>query len=151
MLNRNRAFFRNALFYNKRGLYYHVNKYKYIYQNKMKIKIQGQELNLHYTFRMHVIYENITGESIDFTNMTSMKQISSMLLACILSSAKKENKDIDITYDAYMDWLDENGGYIILNKFALWLADELKAKYEILSEETEKEEDFPDISKKGKN
>lgn len=107
----------------------------------MKVNIKNKEIELCYTMRMHVIYENITGESVDFTNMASLKQLTTIFLACILASAKKAKLDFDITYDDYIDWLDDNGGYQLLNEFALWLAAEMEAKYGLLKKEEEKEEE----------
>ena len=117
----------------------------------MKITIKGQEIELHYTMRMMVIYENITGESVDFTNMESIKQLTTLFLACIIASAKKAKIDLNITYDDFVDWVDDNGGYVILNDFALWLAAEMDAKYGLLKKEEEKEADLPKSTKKEKN
>ena len=35
----------------------------------MKVKIHNIKLDLHYSMRMMIIYENITGENFDFTNI----------------------------------------------------------------------------------
>ena len=117
----------------------------------MKIKIKDYQFDLHYTMRMMVIYENITGESVDFTNMESIKQLTTLFLACIIASAKKAKIDLNMSYDDFIDWLDDNGGYVILNEFALWLAAEMDAKYGLLKKEEEKEADLPKSTKKEKN
>ena len=103
----------------------------------MTIKIQGKEIELFYTMRMFIVYENITGDSVDFENMKSLKQISTLFLACIIGSAQKQNIQLDVTYNDYMEWLDENGGYTLLNEYALWLANQMQAKYELLAKEKE--------------
>lgn len=120
----------------------HLQKYLKPY---MKVKIHDLELDLHYSMRMMIIYENITGENIDFTNMQSIKQLTSLFLSCILASAKKNKIDLQLTYDEFMDWIDDNGGYKLLNEFATWLAGEIKAKYELLKEE---KEDLPKSTRK---
>ena len=96
--------------------------------------------------RMMIIYENITGENFDFTNMQSLKQVTTLFLSCILASAKKIGLDLQLTYEDFMDWLDDNGGYELLNEFALWLAKDIEAKYNILKKE--EEEDFPKSTRK---
>ena len=111
----------------------------------MKVKIHDLELDLNYSMRMMIIYENITGENFDFTNMQSIKQLTSLFLSCILASAKKNKIDLQLTYDEFMDWIDDNGGYKLLNEFATWLAGEIKAKYELLKEE---KEDLPKSTRK---
>ena len=45
-----------------------------------------------------------------------------------------------------MDFVDDNGGYAILNDFAIWFIDELNNKYSLLKEE--KEDDFPKNKRK---
>ena len=107
----------------------------------MKINIKDQEFELHYTMRMMIIYENITGETMDFDNLASMKQVTTLFLACILASAHKAKANLQLTYDEYIDWLDQNGGYDIVGKFTLWLLDEIKAQYSLKAEELEEEDD----------
>ena len=119
--------------------------YTKIFKSYMKVKIHDLELEIHYSMRMMIIYENITGENFDFTNMQSIKQLTSLFLSCILASAKKNKIDLQLTYDEFMDWIDDNGGYKLLNEFATWLAGEIKAKYELLKEE---KEDLPKSTRK---
>lgn len=117
----------------------------------MKITIKDKTFDLHYTMRMMIIFENITGHSVDFNNMTSINQVTSLFLACILASAKKAKIDLNLSYDEFMDWLDENNGYQMINEFALWLASELEAKYGLLKKEEEKADELPKSGKKAKN
>lgn len=112
----------------------------------MKVTIKDKTFELHYSMRMMIIYENITGENFDFTNMQSLKQVTTLFLSCILASAKKIGLDLQLTYEDFMDWLDDNGGYELLNEFALWLAKDIEAKYNILKKE--EEEDFPKSTRK---
>ena len=112
----------------------------------MKVTIKGTSFDLHYSMRMMIIYENITGENFDFTNMQSLKQVTTLFLSCILASAKKNGLDLQLTYEDFMDWLDDNGGYELLNEFALWLAKDIEAKYSLLKKEDE--EDLPKSTRK---
>lgn len=119
----------------------------------MKIKILENEIELKYSIRMNIIYENIAGETLDFTNISSIKQISTLMLACIYSSAQIQGITLNLTYDAYMNWLDANGGYQILNEFAIWLADEMMAQYNLLpktEEDTEKKKPLKELKTKKK-
>lgn len=117
----------------------------------MKVNIKNHEIELHYSMRMMIVFENITGENVDFTNMQSVKQATTLFLACIIASAKKAGIDLNLTYDEFIDWLDDNGGYVLINDFALWLAAELESKYSLLKKEEEKEDDLPKTRKKAKN
>lgn len=117
----------------------------------MIIKIKDKEIELCYTMRMFIIYENITGENIDFNNMQSLKQVTTLLLACIIASAQKAKKELNLDYSEFMDWLDENGDYSLINDFAIWLAKEIETKVSLLKKEEEQEDDFPKTRKKAKN
>lgn len=116
----------------------------------MKVKIKGEEIELCYSMRLHIIYENITGESVDFTNLTSIKTLTTLLLATIMASAQKNKIELNLTYDEYCDWLDENDGYVVINEFANWLAETIQAKYAMLAdnEEENKGDDLPPKKRK---
>ena len=116
----------------------------------MTVTVQNKEIVLEYTMRLHLVYENITGESVNFENMASMKQLTTMLLATIIASAQKQHIDINFTYDDYMNWLDDNGGYAVINDFAIWFSKELQAKYSLLAEKIQEENDLPSSTKKSK-
>ena len=77
------------------------------------MKINGKEIKLKYTFRALMIYEKIAGES--FTG----KGISEILIY-FYSTIIASNPDITLTFDNFIDWLDENPNAI--NDFSNWLA-----------------------------
>lgn len=105
----------------------------------MKIKIKDKELTLHYTIRMMILFENITGENVNFENLKSTKQLTTLLLACILASAQKEKIDLQLTYDEFIDFLDDNGQYEILADFYLWLMETATKEYSLRAAEKEEE------------
>lgn len=76
------------------------------------MKINGKEIKLKYTFRALMIYEKITGESF------SGKGISEILIY-FYSTIIASNKDLTLTFDDFMDWLDDNP--TALNNFTEWL------------------------------
>lgn len=107
----------------------------------MKINIKNTDIELKFSFRALMIYENITQESFSPDNLTN---IIFFFYSVILGSIK--NKNID--YDEFMDWLDENPNAI--TEFTNWLTEvnDLNAQKqgkEEYSEEDEKPE------KSGKN
>jgi len=101
----------------------------------MKVKIKDTEITLHYTMRMYMNYENITGGTIDFNNFTSLNQLIILFLSCILASAKKDNIDLQLDYEEFMDWLDEQGGNVILTDFTIWLTKQLQAEKLLMMKE----------------
>lgn len=84
----------------------------------MKIKIKEQELELHYSLRIYMFYENIMGHSIDMQTISSYTSLVVLFYSAILATLQYEHKNLDITYDEYMDWLDSQ--HNILADFATW-------------------------------
>ena len=77
------------------------------------MKINGKEIKFKYTFRALMIFEKIAGES--FTG----RGISEILIY-FYSTIIASNPDITLTFDNFIDWLDENPNAI--NDFSNWLA-----------------------------
>lgn len=84
----------------------------------MKIKIKEQELELHYSLRIYMFYENIMGHSIDMQTISSYTSLVVLFYSSILATLQYEHKNLDISYDEYMDWLDSQ--HNILSDFASW-------------------------------
>ena len=78
----------------------------------MKIIIKDKEIELKKTFRSYVIYESITDKI--FAPKT-MSDIITYFYSVVLAS----DKDINLTFDEFIDWLDENEN--VLNEFEQWL------------------------------
>ena len=80
----------------------------------MKITIKDKEIELKYTMRSMLMYENITEKSFVPNTMTD---IVTYMYCVVLSSTK----DYSITYDEFLDYLDEN--IDVVNEFSQWLID----------------------------
>ena len=78
----------------------------------MKIKIQEKEIELKKTFRSYIIFESITDKI--FAPKT-MSDVVTYFYSVVLAS----DKDINLTFDEFIDWLDENED--ALNDFEQWL------------------------------
>ena len=79
----------------------------------MKINIKGKDVELHYSFRALMIYEEILGES--FTEPKSFKEIMIFFYSIVLASTKEK----DILFDDFVDWLDSSPD--VFKKFVDWL------------------------------
>jgi len=80
----------------------------------MKITIKDKEIELKYTMRSMLMYENITEKTFSPSTMTD---IITYMYCVVLSSAK----DYSISYDEFIDYLDENVD--VVNEFSQWLID----------------------------
>lgn len=78
----------------------------------MIINIKNKEFELKYTFRSMMIYEKITGETFQPKGVT---EVMVYLFSTIVASCK----GIDLTFDEFIDYVDENPN--IINDFNTWL------------------------------
>lgn len=79
----------------------------------MKVNIKEQEIELKRSYRSYIIYESITGGPFAPKNLTDMiTYMYSVLLA--------SKKDIEFTFDEFIDWLDEQDSNIV-GEFTEWL------------------------------
>ena len=95
----------------------------------MKINIKDKEIELKKTFRSYVIYESITDKI--FAPKT-MSDIITYFYSVVLSSYK----DINLTFDEFIDWLDENDN--ALNDFEKWLTEINEVDSQFQSKKKEK-------------
>lgn len=80
----------------------------------MEITIKSNTVKLKYSFRALMIYENIAQKSFN------PKGISDVVIF-FYSVVVATTKDNTISFDDFLDWLDEHPTAI--NDFSLWLAD----------------------------
>ena len=88
----------------------------------MKVNIKDQEIELKYSFRSLIIFEEITSKTL--TVPESLKDILILFYSVVLSSAKGSLQDF--TWDEFMDYLDENPEITI--EFTNWLKDVLETQ-----------------------
>lgn len=79
----------------------------------MKITINNKELELKYSIRSLMMYENMTNKNF---NPTTITEIITFMYCIVLASSK----DYSITFDDFIEWVDENPE--ALNLFNTWLS-----------------------------
>jgi len=104
----------------------------------MKLKIGNEELELVYSFRSSIYFEQIAGHSIDFTKFNANDLIT-LFYSVFVASLQKAKKPV-ITMVDFLDIIDDNGGEKCLVDFSNWYIEIMKAQYELLAEEKEDEE-----------
>lgn len=80
----------------------------------MTITIREKEITLKYGFRALMIYENITQKSFQ---PQGLSDVVTFFYSVLVASAKGEN----ITFDEFLDWLDDNP--TSLSQFSDWLTE----------------------------
>ena len=84
----------------------------------MKVNIKGTELDLHYSMRIYLIYETITGKTLSLETGSYTVSVN-LFYSAILASMQHANLDLNFEYDEYLDWLDEQGMDLI-KEFIEW-------------------------------
>ena len=104
----------------------------------MKLNIKGEDLELVYSFRSAIYFEQIAGKNVDFQNFTANDLIT-LFYSVVIASLQKAKKPV-ITMLDFLDIIDDNGGDKCLLEFSNWYAEIMKAQYETMeSTMTEKE------------
>lgn len=96
----------------------------------MTVKIGDREVELKYSFRSLMLYENIQKKSFAPESTTD---VLVYMFCVILGSAK----DIDLDFNAFLDIVDETPSLVI--EFSNWLTGEIN-KQNMLSPEDDSEE-----------
>ena len=116
----------------------------------MTVNFNNKKLDLHYSYEVSIIYENITQHSIDYANITSHDY--EILLYGVLLSTLRYNKIGEmISFVDFKNWVDDNGGTKLFVEFIKWYADTVKAEFEMLKNEIEELEEPIDESEQLKN
>ena len=97
----------------------------------MKIKINNEEMELVYSFRSAVYFEQIAGHNLDFTKM-SQNDLITLFYCVVIASLQKAKKPV-ITMLDFMDAIDENNGEKCIIDFSNWYVQTITAQYEVLN------------------
>lgn len=95
----------------------------------MKINIKDKEIELKKTFRSYIIFESITDKI--FAPKT-MSDVATYFYSVVLAS----DRNLELTFDEFIDWLDENEN--ALNDFEQWLTEISKVDSQLQSKKKEK-------------
>lgn len=97
----------------------------------MKLKYKELEIELAYSFRINVYYEQMTEHALDFKNMTAQNLVQ-LFYCTFITSLQKVNRPI-CTFLEFLDIIDENGGEMALVDFSNWYVTTMQAQYELMN------------------
>ena len=98
----------------------------------MKIKIDNREIELKYSFRSLMSYENIQ-------NKTFAPQLMTDILVFFYCTIHGSDRDVKLSWDDYVDMIDANPQ--LVTDFCEWLTNELNKDSLLESKDVEKEEE----------
>lgn len=91
----------------------------------MKVNIKGREIELHYSMRIHILYENVMNQSLSAVQNKTTSLVVLMYCA-IVASIQKARLDLPLSYEDFMDWIDEQGPDIF-SEFSKWFTESVEA------------------------
>ena len=103
----------------------------------MEVNIKGKTLDLHYSMRIYLIYETITGNSITLGQSPFNTSVS-LFYSAILATMQYNRMNLDLDWDTYIDWLDTQKPEI-LNEFSKWFVDCVNVNADLTEEVEDKE------------
>lgn len=103
----------------------------------MTVKIGEREIEMHYSLRMYMLYENIVGESFDYTKLESYTTILNLFYCAVLSSMQYHKMKLDLKFDEFIDWIDTEG-ITALSEFSAWYTENLMLQQELVDKAIEK-------------
>lgn len=102
----------------------------------MKIQFRNEQLELHYSMRIYIIYENIMGKGFGLEEMQSYTSLLSLFYSALVATLQYDKKDSNVTYDEFIDWLDENPTDRI-KEFSEWFVSHLVSQTDKIDEKLE--------------
>lgn len=85
----------------------------------MKINIKGKEVELHYSMRIHILYENIMNQTLSNVSTNSTTGLIVLMYCAVMASIQKARLGLAVSYDEFMDWIDEQNPNIFA-EFGKW-------------------------------
>lgn len=89
----------------------------------MKITIKEKEIELKYSIRSLIMYENMTDKTLSVSN--SLTDMLVFMYCVVITSSK----DYSLTFDEFIDFLDENMDFIA--QFSEWLQNNINTNNNI--------------------
>ena len=111
----------------------------------MKVKYKDKEIELHYSLRIYMIYENIMGET---PAKEDYMTLVTLMFATLVGTLQRNREPIDIDYQGFLDWIDDNGGIKLLMEFSRWFSDEAMKQMDLIGEPEELEKKETVLDKK---
>lgn len=102
-------------------------------KDKIELLIDDKQIELHYSFRIYIMYETITGKNLDFNNLKT-SDLFILFYSTVLATLQYNKIEHALKYDDFMNTLDDNGGEYVLTKFATWFIQKMQQQAELLQQ-----------------
>lgn len=103
----------------------------------MTLKFNDQDIELKWSFRSNIYFEQIQGKNLDFSNLTT-NDLLTLFYCCFIATLQKNKKEI-IALTDFLDVLDDNGGEKCLYDFSNWYIQQMTAQYDFVASTEDKD------------
>lgn len=118
-------------------------------KDKIIVIVGDTEYELHYSFRIYIMYETITGHNLDFGNLNTTDLLV-LLYSSVLATFQYNKVEHTMKYEDFMNMIDDCGGEYLLTSFANWFVKKMQQQAELLQTDNEEKEDKKKSLKKTK-
>ena len=118
-------------------------------KDKIIVIVGDTEYELHYSFRIYIMYETITGHNLDFGNLNTTDLLV-LLYSSVLATFQYNKVEHTMKYEDFMNMIDDCGGEYLLTSFANWFVKKMQQQAELLQANDEEKEDKKKSLKKTK-
>lgn len=106
----------------------------------MIVRYNNEDLELRYSLRIYIIYENIMETSDikeDYTTLLTL------LYSTLVATLQYHRKKIDMDYQDFLDWVDDNGGIKLVTDFSTWFSKQAAIQMDMVNiDPNDKQEDL---------
>lgn len=107
----------------------------------MIVKIGEREIEMHYSLRMYILFENRLGDSVDYTKILlggKYTETLNLFYCAVISSMQYHKMELDLEFEEFMDWIDTEEGMSAVPVFCKWYIENLMLQKELQDKIIEK-------------
>lgn len=106
----------------------------------MKIKFNDNELEMHYSQRIYMMFEEIQGKSLNLENLTAF-DVNTLFYVCVLSTMQYNHIEDKLSFTDFLNWIDDNGNDVLVAEFANWFVSILQQQADLVNKKDLKDDD----------
>ena len=104
----------------------------------MKITYNGNEYDLHWSYRVQWLFEEYANKSIDQASTT--KDTNTIFYCVFLATMIYNHVECDMTIDDFTNWVDDNGGQELFIEFIKWFYKKAEQQKKLVNKKAKNKE-----------
>lgn len=120
---------------------YYIIIYTNTFFNIMTIKLKDHEIELIYSIRTMYIYEQQMEEPLDYEKLNRLSIILALFYCNILATLQANKITMGFSWDDFIAFLDENGGYPLVFDYLNWFNKNIEIQSKLIKQTKEEKTD----------